>query len=55
MAEEGQGAAQAKFIRRDHRQTLLVSDTASDLITQLEIHEPPRVGKCLDFEPRDSS
>ncbi len=48
-------STQAKFIRREHRQTLLVSDTAADLITELETYESPRVGKWLDFEPRDSS
>jgi uncharacterized protein (TIGR00730 family) len=48
-------STQAKFIRPEHRQTLLVSDTAEDLISQLAAYQPPRVGKWLDFEPRDSN
>ena len=44
-----------KFIRPQHREILLVAETAEDLIDQLEAYERPRVDKWLDFEPRDSN
>ncbi|MGE4608933.1 MAG: TIGR00730 family Rossman fold protein [Myxococcota bacterium] len=48
-------SAQQKFIRPQHRETLLAADTAEDLIAQLETYQPPQVDKWLDFEPRDSN
>ena len=48
-------SAQQKFIRPQHRETLLAADTAEDLIAQLETYRPPQVDKWLDFEPRDSN
>jgi uncharacterized protein (TIGR00730 family) len=48
-------STEANFIRPQHRQALLVSDTPEDLIAQLEAYRPTRVGKWLDFEPRDSN
>jgi len=48
-------STRAKFIRPQHRESLLVSDTAEGLISQLEAYQPARVGKWLEFEPRDSN
>jgi uncharacterized protein (TIGR00730 family) len=48
-------STRAQFIRPQHRETLLVSNTAEDLISQLESYQPPSVEKWLDFEPRDAS
>jgi uncharacterized protein (TIGR00730 family) len=48
-------SVQQKFIRPQHRETLLAADSAEDLIAQFETYQPPQVDKWLDFEPRDSN
>jgi len=48
-------ATREKFIREQHRETLVVGVTPSDLIDRLAAVQPSNVGKWLDFEPRKSN
>jgi len=41
-------STQRNFIRPEHRATLLVSGTGSDLIEQFEVYEPPGLDKWID-------
>jgi uncharacterized protein (TIGR00730 family) len=45
-------AVQARFLRAEHRETLLVDDDPSRLLDRLEAWEPPAVEKWLDRHER---
>jgi uncharacterized protein (TIGR00730 family) len=45
-------AVQARFLRAEHRETLLVDDDPSRLLDRLEAWEPPAVEKWLDRQER---
>jgi len=43
-------AVEAGFLRPQHRATLSVADSPSDLLDRLATYEPPRVGKWLELD-----
>jgi len=43
-------AVDSEFLRREHRATLSVADTAEDLLAALAAYTPPTVGKWLELD-----